>query len=205
MLSRLAAYVAPHWAKGKTHLSLGFVGVGAYLSGLWFHDEVGTLLVVEGGSMRPTLNPDVSAEIGEKSDICVLWKWRYLPRRGDVVCLYAPKKKGSVVKRVIGLPGDEITPRDSTYNEGLPLFIPSGYVWVEGDNANNSIDSNQYGLVPVGYVVGQVTRILLPQDLSQSSRLLRPIRSYTPEPRRIYTSPLFDPRYADIGSSSSAL
>ena len=36
------------------------------------------------------------------------------------------------------------------------LQVPVGHVWVEGDNAENSNDSNSFGPVPAGLVQAQV-------------------------------------------------
>lgn len=48
---------------------------------------------------------------------------------GDVVVVDHPNRKGTVCKRVAGLPGDTVLrPR-----LGL-LVIPDGHVWLEGDN-----------------------------------------------------------------------
>ena len=48
---------------------------------------------------------------------------------GDVVVVDHPNRKGTVCKRVVGLPGDTVLrPRN-----GL-LVIPDGHVWLEGDN-----------------------------------------------------------------------
>ena len=48
---------------------------------------------------------------------------------GDVVVVYHPSRKGTVCKRVVGLPGDTVVKPRS----GL-LVIPDGHVWLEGDN-----------------------------------------------------------------------
>ena len=40
--------------------------------------------------------------------------------------------------------------------------VPAGHVWVEGDNAANSNDSNHFGAVPTGLVVARVRAKLWP-------------------------------------------
>ena len=84
--------------------------------------------------------------------------------RGQLVLLTSvndPEKY--VVKRVIGIPGDAITPIekkrvDSKQDGGhmyisphassvSPVTVPYGYLWVEGDNPSRSLDSNDYGPV----------------------------------------------------------
>jgi signal peptidase I len=48
---------------------------------------------------------------------------------GDVVVVEHPSRRGTVCKRVVGLPGDTVLrPR-----AGL-LVLPDGHVWLEGDN-----------------------------------------------------------------------
>ena len=48
---------------------------------------------------------------------------------GDVVVVNHPNRKGTVCKRIVGLPGDTVLrPRN-----GL-LVIPDGHMWLEGDN-----------------------------------------------------------------------
>lgn len=78
------------------------------------------------------------------------------------------------VKRVIGLPGDtiELTDDGGVYRNGellseeylndetvityaeRSLTVPEGYIWVMGDNRNNSQDSRVIGCVPVENVIG---------------------------------------------------
>lgn len=48
---------------------------------------------------------------------------------GDVVVVNHPNRKGTVCKRVVGLPGDTVL----RPHNGL-LVIPDGHVWLEGDN-----------------------------------------------------------------------
>ena len=42
------------------------------------------------------------------------------------------------------------------------IRIPKGHVWVQGDNLHNTVDSNKYGPVSLGLVVGVATHIVWP-------------------------------------------
>jgi mitochondrial inner membrane protease subunit 1 len=72
-------------------------------------------------------------------------------KRGDVVisvCKTDPNK--TVCKRISALPGDYIT---RGYLRGV---VPSGHVYLLGDNPRNSNDSRNYGPVPIGLLRGRV-------------------------------------------------
>ena len=78
------------------------------------------------------------------------------------------------VKRVIGIPGDKvIRDRRRLQNDqnskrlGLArvadeVTVPAGQIWVEGDNWRNSLDSNDFGTVPINLVTGKATAIVWP-------------------------------------------
>lgn len=180
----------PLWSNITKNAPWIFVSTGVYFLGLQFHEEVGTLLVVEGASMQPTLNPVADDDYNEDhADVCILQKWHYLPRRGDVVCMNVPRRSGAVVKRIVGLPGDLVTPRVPSPLRQSPLQVPYGHVWVEGDNASNSLDSNAYGPVPVGMLIGRVSHVVFRKSESGDHPLLTPIESKVPEPARIIARP----------------
>ena len=44
------------------------------------------------------------------------------------------------------------------------MTIKEGSCWVEGDNGSNSIDSNNYGPINVGLVVGTASHIVWPPE-----------------------------------------
>jgi len=115
--------------------------------------------VVDGESMQPLL-----------SDGDILFGYKVDPEkltRYDVVTFYDPEDPSQLlVKRVIGLPGDEITLKeDDVYINGeqetllyhTPTFdeqttvthtVPEGHVYVLGDNRHNSRDSRLLGMIP---------------------------------------------------------
>ena len=100
------------------------------------------------------------------------------PERGDVVVLNPPTPSAQpYIKRIIGLPGESIEFRNGfVYIDGERLDepyieqgitrcgrsdfcsvdeIPDGYVYVLGDNRNNSSDSRSFGLVAIEDIVGK--------------------------------------------------
>lgn len=118
---------------------------------------------VSGFSMAPTFNP--GTESSAKDVVLVQkfnLKWPGSLAVGDVVMFRSPNDPEKLVtKRVIGLQGDLILPREKTYPRSLVL-IPRNHLWVEGDNAFHSIDSNNFGPISQGLVVGKVATIIWP-------------------------------------------
>jgi len=108
------------------------------------------------------------------TDLPISEKWHRLWKQttsgisvGDVVVVQHPDRKGTICKRVLGLPGDTVVKppitmrrrrkqrRDLHERNGL-LVIPDGHIWVEGDNSMNSADSRNYGSIPAAMIVGRV-------------------------------------------------
>ncbi len=130
---------------------------------------------VESISMQPTLFP---------GDYVIVNKLAYLvthvPQRGDVIVFKYPPDPTAIpyIKRVIGLPGDQVHIADGkvyingslmlepwlkvTTNRGGDWTVPQGQLFVMGDNRNNSSDSRSWGFVPLGNIIGRAELIYLP-------------------------------------------
>ena len=104
-------------------------------------------------------------------------------RRGDVVVLHLPVTvsgiSGDFVKRVIGLPGDHVAccagrhvtvngkPLDESYlypgdppsRTTFSVRLGHGQLWVMGDHRKISFDSQDWGPVPAGDVIGRVVLV----------------------------------------------
>ncbi len=133
---------------------------------------------VDGHSMEPNLHDQ---------ELILVDKWTYLfhpPARGDVIVFVAPPNPSlDYVKRVIGLPGDVVTIKDTTVivngvtipdpyvrpsNQGNPFpsftnrVIPANDYFVLGDNRNGSSDSRDWGCVPRANVIGRAALVYWP-------------------------------------------
>jgi signal peptidase I len=130
---------------------------------------------VESVSMQPTLYA---------GDFVIVNKLAYqfspVPRRGDVIVFKYPPDPETTpyIKRVIGLPGDQIHIADGkVYINGQLMFepylkvvtklggdwtVPEGQLFVMGDNRNNSSDSRKWGFVPLENIIGRAELIYLP-------------------------------------------
>jgi signal peptidase I len=128
---------------------------------------------VDGASMEPTL---VSGEY------VIVDRISYRlgsPHRGDIIVFHFPRDpKEEYIKRIIGLPGDEVEVKNNTvYVNGQLLDesylkvttnyigtwrVPASQLFVLGDNRNNSSDSHDWGTVPMDYVVGKALLVYWP-------------------------------------------
>ncbi|PIS15815.1 signal peptidase I [Candidatus Roizmanbacteria bacterium CG09_land_8_20_14_0_10_41_9] len=130
---------------------------------------------VKGASMEPTF---ASGDYIFTSKIT--YKFRS-PERGDIVVFRSPKNPDiDYIKRVIGLPGDQILIQKGTVfvngtsinesyitsstnlwdggfvSEGVPITVPESELFVMGDNRQRSSDSREFGPIPAESVIGQV-------------------------------------------------
>jgi len=137
--------------------------------------------VVDGTSMTSTL------QSGDRVFVNKMSYRLHDPNRGDVVVLHQPSSgvERDLIKRVIGLPGEEIevrscnvlidgrllnepylanTPEERTDCGGdtAPQLIPDGHVFVMGDNRGGSQDSRALGPIPTSELVGRAFVVFWP-------------------------------------------
>jgi signal peptidase I len=111
------------------------------------------------------------------------------PKRGDVIVFVYPMDRSKdFIKRLIGLPGDQVEIRDGKvwingapmvdernkniyyYNRGdfAPvrgvITVPQGHVFVLGDNSASSHDSRYWGFVPETDIIGKAEFIFWPPN-----------------------------------------
>nr|MBO2471165.1 signal peptidase I [Bacillota bacterium] len=145
--------------------------VGAVILAFLFMTFIARTFTVEGPSMRPTL------EDGQRLLVDRLTYRFREPQRGEIIVFRYPADPSQIfIKRIIGVPGDEIyIARGTVYVNGVPLEEPYingrmitlrtfGPIVVEpdtyfvlGDNRNNSEDSRdpRVGLVPRKNIIGR--------------------------------------------------
>ncbi len=138
---------------------------------------------VDGPSMEHTLHD---------KDYLLVWKLGYEPQCGDIIVFETDMnvqgqiKKQYLVKRVIATEGQTVEVNydtDEVFVDGklikedyikepdmssftdqqvYPLTVPDNYIYVMGDNRNNSFDSRAKGAIPVSEITGKVVFRLLP-------------------------------------------
>lgn len=156
--------------------------------------------------MRPVLNPEPDRLLSPNrlylsgwSDVVLVQRSGATePQRGQIVSLLSPVVPTRLlIKRVIGLDGDMVLPRavalrkEAGYSPTPTDFvkIPQGHCWIEGDNAESSLDSNSFGPVPRALLTGIANWLLIPQsEGSPRRRPLSRLLSVPPDPSRLITT-----------------
>jgi signal peptidase I len=136
---------------------------------------------VDGASMTPNLHNEQMLLVNRNAYQHVDWQGNVLypfdpPERGDIVVFNPPtESEKPYIKRIIGLPGDQVTVKggrvfvngevleedyieDRTNcrrNEYCDLVVPEGEIFVLGDHRSNSSDSRVFGTVPIENVIGK--------------------------------------------------
>jgi len=128
--------------------------VNAFCAFHLFLNYVGSIQLVSGPSMLPTMAVDGEAVIENRLS------FRLNPgclKRGDLVTFESPLTPGRLVcKRLLGLPGDTVCvdPTGLKVLSSEHVVVPKGHLWLMGDNADLSRDSRDYGPVPLSLVRG---------------------------------------------------
>ncbi len=129
---------------------------------------------VEGYSMVPTLRGGEFVLVNR-----LAYRWGRPPQRGDIIVFHPDNGQlGDYIKRIIGLPGEEVLIQNGTiYINNRPLEepyvlerpryngywkVPPGHVFVLGDNRNHSTDSHILGPVPLERVLGKAVLVYWP-------------------------------------------
>lgn len=122
---------------------------------------------IEGRSMFPTLHPDQYLLVNK-----LLYHGFSDPQRGDIIVFEAWSADKDFIKRIVGVPGDEIEVRENlVYVNGValdepyltqpttdnigPITLDGDMYYVMGDNRGNSSDSRTYGPLPREKMIGK--------------------------------------------------
>ena len=145
---------------------------------------------VDGQSMTPNLDDGQMLLVNRNAYQFVDWQGNRFypfdpPERGDIVVFNPPTESDKpYIKRIIGLPGDEVTfsngqvfvngeMLDEEYiedrtrcgrNDYCNEIVPEGSIFVLGDHRSNSSDSRVFGPVPIENVIGKAWLSYWPAD-----------------------------------------
>ncbi|MBL8129439.1 MAG: signal peptidase I [Chloroflexia bacterium] len=145
---------------------------------------------VDGQSMTPNLDNEQMLLVNRNAYQFVDWQGNTFypfdpPERGDIVVFNPPTESDKpYIKRIIGLPGDEVTfsngqvfvnghmleedyIEDRTRcqrNDYCDVIVPEGEIFVLGDHRSNSSDSRVFGPVPIENVIGKAWLSYWPID-----------------------------------------
>lgn len=160
-----------------------------YGVGRFFRDILETLLIsavlflginavtarirVDGFSMEPSMHSGEFVIVNK-----LAYKFAPIQRFDVIVFMFPRNPEQEYIKRVIGLPGDEVVIADKKvrvngevldepYILQPPIYsgrwvVPEDSLFVLGDNRNNSSDSHNWGPVPLDYVIGKAVLIYWP-------------------------------------------
>ena len=140
--------------------------VPAIIIALLIHVFLAQATRVYGQSMEPNLHTDMRLVV-EKISYRL-----HSPQRGDIVVLRVRPEDELLIKRVVGLPGDEVAIHDGrvyindqpltegylnqeTRGDLAPRVVPPLHVFVMGDNRRASNDSRSFGPVHIDNILGR--------------------------------------------------
>lgn len=184
-----------YWAVPTRHRQWGLLA-GLLTAIVVMHLLVGSIPLIIRQVVAQTIIPSESmVPTLQVNDRLFVRLWDdYQPQTADVVVFEAPAyaRQGRnpddeilIVKRVIGLPGQQIEVRDGqVWIDGIPLnepyiaeppaygwgpqTVPADRLFVLGDNRNASFDSHVWGFLPQAYILGKAYKIYWPPHRVQS-------------------------------------
>lgn len=139
------------------------------------------LAIVDGDSMNHTLHD---------KELLIISDLMYTPENNDIIVFTSPNYPEPIVKRIIATEGQTVDIDFDTWtvtvdgkvlkedyinrvigsmksaDVAFPLTVPEGYVFVMGDNRNDSLDSrnSRIGFVDERFVLGEVKLRIFPLD-----------------------------------------
>ena len=163
-------------SKGREALSWVLCIAGAMVLALLLRLFVFELATVDGQSMEPTLHSYQALFVEKVS------RYSGNIERGQILIVNYPNEDGVFVKRVVGLPGDEVEVkggylyvngerRDENYincgNGGMDYemekqTVPKDHYFVMGDNRNDSMDSHIVGPISKDMIIGHAVCVIWP-------------------------------------------
>lgn len=115
---------------------------------------------VSGPSMFPTFSGQ-----GDIVLVDATTRWNDTIKPGDIVICSRPVDPSeNIIKRVTAV-ADEVVVvyPDRDHADIRRVQVPPGHIWIQGDNPTHSLDSRQYGAVPLALVRGRVVMQLWPR------------------------------------------
>ncbi|KXZ50500.1 hypothetical protein GPECTOR_16g675 [Gonium pectorale] len=115
---------------------------------------------VTGPSMYPTFGGRGDLVIAE----AVTPMWGELQPGDVVICTRPVDPAEAIIKRVTAVQGEEVLLYPDREHAGVRREkVPPGHVWLQGDNPPHSLDSRQYGAVPMALIRGRVVLQVWPR------------------------------------------
>jgi len=179
--SEASAEQAPGWKKTLVE-NIRLVAIALTIA-IFVRFFIAEPRFIPSPSMTPTL------AVGDRLLVEKVSYRLHPPTNGDIVVFEPPPQlqeygyqaSQAFIKRVIGLPGQQVqVSRGKVYVNGEPLAenyileapqyemppvtVPTGQLFVMGDNRNDSNDSHVWGFLPIENVIGRAALRFWPLD-----------------------------------------